>query len=509
MADAYAPTPTQPPAERRGLPQGALIIAVVAGLGLAALMVAWGSARGGALLLGGVMGLGLMACLLFRPYWYLCLVIPGVLSWSYTFFTSPGAAQTWMDAWSPWRVRIGPMPVADILILLIFLRVVVDPRFRRSRERYAFDPAMAVFLLSYLPSALIGMTHRDAIQTWTLWLYSIRAPILFAGTYLAASRLIPASDPHAAGRFLMVPLLGITLAVLGNAYRAFGLHQLISRAGSPLLVFSEANMLPTMVTLGIAYLAVGRSSRPGRGLAWAGIAFAVAMLLIGTRRSVLGFTAVACLLLLGYLPREQRRRAGGALLALLVAATVATTVFTALSGSKGRMWIRFMSQQGWTQEGQGYRTQEIANVVANLNKYGGWAFGLGAGRRWERLLPQENRFYRTGFGADAGHLWFYPTHVQFLRNLLEQGIYGVVLLLAGLVMVLSSTHRRARRAQEEGEAGVLRRTLMVGTLAGFLVTFLYLFAYANVGIFAGALLAAMGSLGRSGASTEEETRATY
>ncbi len=495
MADSYALTPMQSPAERTGGGQGTLLVAGAAGLGLLGLTVAWGSAREGALLLGGVLGLGLMACLVFRPYWYLCLVIPGVLSWSYTFFTSPGAAQTWMDVWSPWRVRVGPMPVADVLILLIFLRVTLDPRFRQSRQRYAFDPAMAVFLLSYLPSALIGMLHRDAIQTWTLWLYSIRAPILFAGTYLAASRLIPAHDQGAAGRFLLAPLLGITLAVLGNAYRAFGLHQLVSRAGSPLLVFSEANMLPTMVTLGIAYLAVGQSRRSGRLLAWAGIAFAVAMLLIGTRRSVLGFSAIACLLMLLYLPREQRRRAGRALLALLVAAAVATAIFTSLSGSAGRMWIRFMSQQGWTQEGQGYRTQEIANVVANLNKYGGWALGLGAGRRWERLLPQENRFYRTGFGADAGHLWFYPTHVQFLRNLLEQGIYGVVLLLAGLMMVLRSTHQRAREALEEGESAALRRTLMVGTLAGFLVTFLYLFAYANVGIFAGALLAATGRLG--------------
>ncbi len=339
------------------------------------------------------------------------------------------------------------------------------------------------------------MTHRDEIQTWTLWLYSIRAPILFAATYIAASRLIPPQDRSAPLRFLIVPLLGITLAVLGNAYRAFGLHQLVSRAGSPLLVFSEANMLPTMVTVGIAYLAVGRSSLGGRVWAWAGIAFAVAMLLIGTRRSVLGFSALACLLMLFYLPREERRRAGRALLALLVAGVVATAVFTSLSGSAGRMWIRFMSQQGWTQEGQGYRTQEIANVVANLNKYGGWALGLGAGRRWERLLPQENRFYRTGFGADAGHLWFYPTHVQFLRNLLEQGIYGVALLLVGLVMVLKSTHQGVRQTLEEGEPAALRRALMVGTLAGFLVTFLYLFAYANVGIFAGALLAALSRLG--------------
>lgn len=496
MADSYALTPTQPSAARRGLRPGLLLVIGLGGLGLLTLALAWGASRGAFLLLGGLLGLGLLACLLFRPYWYLCLVIPGVLSWSYTFFTSPGAAQTWMDVWSPWRLRVGPMPVADILLLLVFLRVVVDPRFLRSRERYAFDPALAVFLLAYLPSALIGMLHRDAIQTWTLWLYSIRAPILFAATYLAASRLIPAQDPGAAGRFLLAPLLGVTLAVLGNAYRAFGLHQLVSRAGSPLLVFSEANMLPTMVTVGIAYLATGRTRRSGQVLAWAGIAFALAMLLIGTRRSVIAFSAVACLLMLFYLPREQRRRAGQALLALVVAATLGTAVFTSLSGSAGRMWIRFMAQQGWTQEGQGYRTQEIANVVANLNKYGGWVLGLGAGRRWERLLPQENRFYRTGFGADAGHLWFYPTHVQFLRNLLEQGIYGVTLLLLGLVLVLKITAQRARQALQAGESAIPRRTLLVGTLAGFLVTFLYLFAYANVGIFAGALLAAMGSFAR-------------
>ncbi len=457
-----------------------------------------GGPQAARLVLAGAGFMGLMLCLVFRPYWYVWLLFPALLSWSYAAYVIGRLGPSWLDTYSPWNLRAGPMPLADILILLAPLRVVLDARFTRWREWHPMDRAVGVFLLAYVPAIFIGMLHRDATQTWTLWFFSIRGPILIAAMYLAASRLIPTDHPSGPRGFLLAPLVGLGGAVLGAAYRFFVLHQIQDRAGTPVLLISEANMLPTMATLGVAYLATGRRSGWGRALAAVGIALAMGLLLISTRRSVMLIAASSFVVLLFFLPRRYLRRAMGVLGTMLVITIIVGATLIQVSGPIGKMWLNFMSGGGGFAQIQGVsdRQQEIDNVAANLDKYGGWVFGQGLGRRWERLLPQRNLHFGAGFGEDKGHVWLFPLHVFFLPNLLQQGIFGLALMAVALLMILKTTYQLARQPVEDGEEELLNRALLAGVLAGFMVSILYYFAYPNAGLFSGALLAAMDALVR-------------
>ena len=457
----------------------------------AVLAFALGGPKAALLVVAAAGFLGLMLCLVFRPYWYVWLLFPALLSWSYAAYVKGSLGPSWLDLYSPWTIRIGPMPVADLLLLLAPLRVVLDPRFARFREWHPLDRAMGVFVLSYLPAALIGMLHRDATQTWTLWFFSVRGPILIAATYLAASRLIPTDRPSGPRGFLFAPLVGLLGAILGAAYRAFVLHQIQDRAGAPVLLISEANMLPTMATLGVAYLATSRQSRGGKALAIAGITLALAILLVSTRRSVMLFAGFSLVALLFFLPRPHLRRALGIFGVMLVLVLILGAALIKVSGPIGKLWLTFMSGGGAASQVQGVsdRRQEVDNVAANLDKYGGWVFGQGLGRRWERLLPQRNLYFGAGFGDDKGHVWIFPLHVFFLPNLLQQGLFGLAVMAVALMMIMRMTLRLARQPVEGGEEELLNRALLAATLAGILVSILYYYAYPNAGIFSGALLA--------------------
>lgn len=458
---------------------------------LAVLALGFGGPRAAILTLAAVGFVGLMLCLVFRPYWYVWLLFPTVLSWSYVAYVKGRLGPSWLDLYSPWTIRLGPMPLADLLILFAAFRVVLDPRFIRFREWHPLDRVLGLFVLSYVPAAIIGMLTRDVTQTWTLWFFSIRGPILITATYLAVSRLLPLDRPSGPRVFLLAPLLGLLGAVLGAAYRAFVLGQIQDRAGTPVLLMSEANMLPTVVTLGIAYLAANGRGRAGRVLATAAIALALTILLVSTRRSVLFTAGLAFVALLFFLPRPHLGRVLRLYGIMLLLVFILGGMALRASGDVGKLWLTFMSGGGVASRMAGVddRRQEIANVRANLDKYGGWVFGLGLGRRWERLLPQINLYSGAGFGEDKGHVWIFPLHVYFLPNLLQQGLFGLALLLAALVVLLHAFWRYARQPVVGGREEMLNRALLAAVLAGLLVSLLYYFAYPNAGVFSGALLA--------------------
>ena len=472
----------------RSLTPYALVGAALVLIGLA---TAWFGPRVGEYTAAGLLGLTVMGLLVFRPYWYLWFLFPALLSWSYSSGVYVSArGSSWMDTLSPWQLHLGPMPLADTLVLLLFLRVVCDPRFTERRQTHRFDLALGIYLLAYPLAALVGMMTRDSIQTWQIWLYAVRAPILLMATYVATSRLIPRDQPNAARYFLLAPLIGLGGAILGSAYRALVLHQIVDRAGSPILLVSEANMLPSLALLGVAYLATGRRSGGMKILSVFAIFLAWAVLLISTRRSLLILSVLSFLGLFVFLPPLYRRRAVKVVGLALVACVILATFVLAHAGKAGQLWSSFMSGSAWSTQGTSYRTQELTNVVNNLNKYGGWLFGEGMGRRWEHLGTLLNLWGGSGFGADTGHVWIFPKHFFFLSNLLDQGLFGLGLMFAGLWLMFSRMHQLARQSLEGGEEEVLDRALVAALMIGFMVSISLLYAFPNVGLFAGGLLGA-------------------
>jgi hypothetical protein len=449
--------------------------------------------------LAGLFGLGVIWCLIFRPYWYFWCLFPGLLSWSYTEYLKQGTVpNTWMDTFSPWNLKLAHMPVADALVLLLFFRVLADKRFTNLRQWHPLDKGMGLFALAYPLAAVVGALLRNATtQTWTVWAIGVRVPVLLITTYILASRMISPHRQEAAGRFILAPLLGLTGACFGAAYRGLVLHQLMDRGGTPILLVSEANMLPALATLGMVLMTARRIRLPVRLTALVAVLVALAVLLTSTRRSILILGILSFVVMFFYLPPLTRVRFVKGILVAAVGGVLLVALFLHVSGKAGQLWTSFMTGAAqWTAEGVDYRTQEIHNVVANLNKYGGWFFGEGLGRRWERLLPQTNLYGGEGYGQDAGHVWIYGLHVPFLHNLLDQGAFGVTLMLAGLALIYKRGYAvlRAPLREENREGEIFNRALLAGLLAGLLVSLTRLFGFPNVGIFTGALLGATDAL---------------
>ncbi|HEY3398408.1 MAG TPA: hypothetical protein VGM19_12205 [Armatimonadota bacterium] len=447
--------------------------------------------------LAGLATLGVGLLFIFRPYWYICFTLVMLIAWSYTPQSKEYAKSKWQqDYKSPWTVRLGGMPTADLMVLAAVARLLADRRFRQRLRIEPYDAAVLVFFLSYVPAALIGLTSRDDINTMTLWFFSVRPAILLAGMYFAVSRLLPRDRLKAPPRFVDVAAAGVFLAILAAAFRALVLHQ-IERAGTPILMVSEANMLPTIATVGAAYLVRGQIS--GRRRLWSLLCIlaAVAVLLISTRRTVIIVGALAMLAMVAYLPRRYLPRAMLMLAALFLAGAIMAVTFVTYSGTIGKMWVAFMSQDDVSSvSGVRSRSQEMHNVAQNLDKYGGWVFGLGLGRKWERLSPLENLHSGAGFGDDIGHVWLFPTHVLMLRNLLEQGIFGLVLLAYAFWLVLTVTWKALQKRPNDSPEYLLNNALSAAILAGFAVSVVFIFAFPNAAIFSGAMLGALGGLVR-------------
>jgi hypothetical protein len=487
---------TGAPAEPgKGFPGQGLVIAVGAGLLGAVLLAGLAFGKGyweyG---LAGLGGLALIWCYFFRPFWYFLFLFPAIMSWSYTTYlkSSDVSQKIWMDKYSPWILHVGFMPLADTLVLLLFLRVVLDPRFAVRHRRHPLDRAVLVYLLAFPIAAAIGLMHRNATtQTMTIWALGVRVPVLMAVCYLLASRLIRAEWRQAPGRFLFAPFIGLTGAMFGAAYRGLVLHQLMDRGGTPILLVSEANMLPVMATVGVVLLCAYNIRWPLKLAALFAVFGSLAVLLTSTRREILLMVGVSVVVMFFYMPRALRRRFVIGAITMAVGGGIMILVFLQVSGKIGQLWEAFMTGSGGaTTQSADFRKEEIHNIVANLDKYGGWVFGEGLGRRWERILPQVNLYGGEGFGEDAGHVWLYAVHVPFLHNLLDQGLFGLGMMFSGLFLVYKIGYQVTREPVRGGQAEVLNRALLAGLLAGLLVCMTRLFGFPNVGLFAGSLLGA-------------------
>jgi hypothetical protein len=402
-----------------------------------------------------------------------------------------------MDTLSPWNIHLGPLSVSDILIFLCLARLVCDPRFTRRREHHPLDFPLAIFLLSFVPAIFIGTLHRDPSQPWGQYLYAGRCWVLLLASYLLASRLIPILRESGTNKFIIAPLLGVVGAVLGAAYRGLVLHQIMDRAGSPILLTTESCMLPTFATLGVVYLTTGRRGWLMKIIAVGGIFMSMAILLLSTRRGVMILGVTAFFFLWVYLPKRFRMRSIGISFSVLVVGAVLTLAFTHFSGRAGQMWMGFMTgESSWTKQGTDYRMQELNNVLANLNKYGGWWWGEGLGRSWERLAAVTNLYGGAGFGADMGHVWIYGMHFPFLHNLLDQGIIGLGVMMTGLFLILKVCWTIARRPVSDDPTEVLNRALLSGILAGLVasIPILTFMQSPNGALFVGALAGALDSV---------------
>ena len=457
-------------------------------LGLAACcaLAYWGTLAALAMLAAAVVFAGALVYLA-RPYWYLWLVLLAVLVFPYNPLTrelTVGGQEA--NGMTPWAFRLGPMPLADLLIISLFLRVVLGVVLEKRFRVFRFDTAVLVFVLAFLPAAVIGMLGRDALHTWRYWLFGIRPVFLLTATYLACSRFVKRDSlrgPASLVTLLLIGLAGATLLSIGQALTG----SIAQRAGGAMLLVSQAPMFATVITIAVALLATP-GVRPGvKVLVFLQAMLTVGALLIGTRRAALLLTPVAGLVTLLYLPRRRRGRAVLWALALLVAMLVVTFVGVSVSGQAGQLWLAFMTGgNGGQIEGVSDRILEFWNTTSNLTRYGGWVFGLGIGRRWERI-------HAVSYHSHQGENWFGLYHVPFERQLFECGLVGLGVVFLYMGMVFAYTWR-VRGGNGASPTALLAYNLAAGCVGGFLVSMTQIGSLPNTAVFTGALLGALDAL---------------
>jgi len=458
----------------------------VLGLGACCALAYWGTSAALGLLVALIVFAGVLVYLT-RPYWYLCLMLLAVLVFPYNPLTRELAAGGQeASGMTPWAFRLGPLPLADLLVISLFLRVVLgillQGRFRVMR----FDLPVLVFVLAFVPAAVIGMLHRDAIHTWRYWLFGLRPVFLLAATYLACSRF-PKRDsltgPVSLVTILLVALAGATLFSIGQALTG----TIAQRAGGAMLLVSQAPMFATVIAIAVALLATPGVRPWVKVIVFLQAMLTVGALLIGTRRAALLLTPVAGLVTLLYLPRQRRARAVFWALALLVVMIGVTLIGVKVSGRVGQAWLAFMTGgDSGRIEGVSDRILELWNTTSNLTRYGGWVFGLGIGRRWERI-------HAVSYHSHQGDNWFGLYHVPFERQLFECGLVGLAVVFLYMGLVFSYTWR-ARGGNGAGPAALLAYNLAAGCVGGFLVSMTQIGSLPNTAVFTGALLGALEGL---------------
>ena len=380
---------------------------------------------------------------------------------------------------TPWTVRLGGMPLAEVFLLTVFAltaaRWLAAVAIRGGRVRvYPLDWYFAATALGALYGVAVGVltfTDRDVVREL---LYSVRLVVDFVLVYLLVSRL-PRSGAQTrrlwrwllayGGVFFLVNIGMWMVWVLGFHYVPLGVLNmgtlLLTDAGN-VVFFSYLSVLGALIVI------TGTGSSRLRLYAGVlGLASAL-ILVLSFRRANMLAVGVGVLLSTGMLMTWRSlvrsvRLAPLALAGLLAVAGAGIELgryvdafLTLLDRSYASTELRFIGDE---------------NVFYNLDRHHLWLTGLGLGRRYEyaHTLPAAENI--SAFAEDElGQRWRQTLHVSnplyalWLRNGVVVGTALALLPVAGLLWTLAV---RARFAHDR-DVQVL---VVVTLVAAFAVPF--------------------------------------
>jgi hypothetical protein len=359
---------------------------------------------------------------------------------------------------TPWTVRLGGVPLAEVFVLGVFALACVgwarDVAGRGGRLRvYPLDWYFAVVALGAIYGAAVGLltfTARDSVREL---LYDLRLVVDFVLVYLLVSRL-PRSPGQTrtlwrwllvyGGIFFVVNLGMWVVWVFGFHYVPMGVLNsgtlLLTDAGN-VVFFSYLAVLGALIVIAGTETRRTRLYAGALGLASAGI------LVLSYRRSNMLAIGVGVLLAAAMLT-TRRSAVRTVRLAPLVLAGLLGLVGAGVN--LGRYVDAFLTLLDRSYASTELRFVGDRNVLYNLDHHGLWLTGLGLGRRYEyaHTLPEAENI--SAFAQEElGKRWRKTLHVSnplYTLWLLDGVVVGTALALlpvAGLVWAWAVRKRYA------------------------------------------------------------------
>lgn len=388
--------------------------------------------------------------------------------------------------WTPWLYKIGPISVADIIIILITGYTLIVLLIR------AFNGGLSVYRSAYLPLVLIacsylgiGLFYNLVVYSyWKTFLYDFKAILYLTVPYLF---LAVCADRYIRSWFVL-PWIFVYLA-LANLID-FGIVTIFGRSEYP-SIFGVPSIPPLVpVVVSIAGFVFSRKT-------WQRVLFGLLFMLeifISINRISLGslFNASVAVGIV-YLLRVRAQFVGRL---LVVAVIIIGSNLAYLLLVTNPFDISLIAAKT---EGSLTRVVQMQNVYANFGlNIPGW-IGKGLGSTWFELIPiPQNDIYSVGtsVGRTSGEAMASP--VKFVFNLspaaivYKWGALGLALLCVGITWYYHTSLNRVRALYVKGAANpllfpalvisvvyVIENFTYIGNLKAALVTSLLVFFVEN------------------------------